>query len=259
MDLKPANIIIFESHDGIVGKWKICDFGISVFHAEQKGQRGEVVSIGDYFNKFRSIQRSPRRPPGAFQAPEIEFPAKLEIEDIEDTRSSDIWSLGAIFAEVLAYASGRSASVKKFRQLRKQQTSCRANPDDFFYTWVPPQDVRHTTYRDCELRTQVSDWLHGFGAEMPPSSPPAACLKCWATCVKNILEVQPEKRPNAATLDQWILSLQKHTTKSGKTQCIATFPTRLHSEAGSSASSLIDSIRSSISTPHDGTGTSNSS
>lgn len=261
MDLKPANIIIFESNDGIVGKWKLCDFGISVFYAEQKGQRGEVVSIGDYFNKFlKSTQRSPRRPPGAFQAPEVEFPARFDVEDVqEDPKSSDIWSFGAIFAEVLAYASGRSASVKNFRQRRTQHTSRRPTRDDFFYTWIPPKDVRHTTYNDCVLRSEVSDWLSEFDVEMPPSSPPGACLKCWATCVKSTLEVHPEKRPKAATLDQWILNLQKHTTKSGKTQCIATFPTRLYTEARSSVSSVNDSLYSSISTPYDGTCTSGSS
>ncbi|ROW10377.1 hypothetical protein VMCG_02143 [Cytospora schulzeri] len=261
MDLKPANIIIFESHDGIVGKWKLCDFGISVFYAEQKGQRGEVVSIGDYFNSFlESTQRSPRRPPGAFQAPEVEFPANLDMGDVgEGPGASDIWSFGAIFAEVLAYASGRSASVKKFRQLRKQRTPARSNPDDFFYTWKPPKNVRQTSYHDCVLRSEVADWLNEFDMEVSPSSPPAACLKCWATCVKSILEVHPEKRPRAATLDHWILSLQKHTTKSGKTPCIATFPTRLYAEARSSISSVNDSLHSSMSTPYDGTYTSSSS
>lgn len=260
MDLKPANIIIFESQLGIVGKWKLCDFGISVFYAEQKGQRGKVVSIGDYFNTFlKSTQRSPRRQPGTFQAPEVEFPARLDMEDVDgDPRASDIWSFGAIFAELLAYASGRSASVKEFRRLRTQKNPARPMRDDFFYTWVPSKDVTRESYHDCVLRSEVSGWLNEFDVDLPPSSPPAACLKCWATCVKSILEVHLEKRPTAATLDQWIFNLEKHTTERGKTPCIATFPTSLDAEARSSAPSVIDSLRSSISTPHDGTHTNSS-
>lgn len=148
--------------------------------------------------------------------------------------------------------------------MRTQRTSARPIPDDFFYTWIPPKDIppkdiSQTSYYDCVLRSEVSGWLNEFDTDRPPLSPPAACLKCWATCVKSVLEVHPEKRPRAATLDQWILNLQKHTTKSGKTQCITTFPTRLYAEARSSVSSLVGSLPSSTSTRNEGTRTSSSS
>ncbi|KUI73379.1 Cyclin-dependent kinase 7 [Cytospora mali] len=251
MDLKPANIIICQSSDGIVGKWKLCDFGISVFYAEQKGLRGKVGSIGDYFNKvLKTTQRSPRRPPGTFTAPEVEF---LASSDNDDPLSSDIWSFGAIFAEILAYSSGRSASVKRFRQMRTQKTCMRRYPDDFFYTWMP-ENIHHTSYSGYILRGEVSDWLDEFAVDIPPSSPPAACHKCWATCVKSILEAQPKKRPKAAELDHLIDSLYKHTADPRENTCITTFTNRLKADTAThSLSSAHESLGSIFSTPQDQT------
>ncbi|KAL2277163.1 hypothetical protein FJTKL_00174 [Diaporthe vaccinii] len=216
LDLKPSNILIFETsqRDEVVGNWKLCDFGISVFGAErlQGSPTVELGSAGDFFNRVENtIRTSPRRIPGSYQAPEIEHSDDRRNPDF-GARTSDIWSFGAIFAEVLAFAEGRASAVESFKQERRRQTTVHGDLwlNDFFYTTVP-ENMGETYTLPCILRREVSQWLNNFISEHEPvHHPPGVCLRCWAECVKSILEVNPRKRPSATTLYQWVGNLRTH-------------------------------------------------
>ncbi|KAL1853513.1 hypothetical protein Daus18300_011794 [Diaporthe australafricana] len=154
LDLKPSNILIFESsqNDEVVGNWKLCDFGISVFGAEHLHRGGsptvQLGSAGDFFMRLeKTIRTSPKRIPGVYQAPEIEHPHLTSGDDSNPelgARTSDIWSFGAIFAEVLAYAQGGASGVKIFAQTRTCPTDVQGVkfPNDFFYTPISEDERR---------------------------------------------------------------------------------------------------------------------
>lgn len=217
LDLKPSNILIFESNnrDDVVGNWKLCDFGISVFDAErlQGSPTVELGSAGDFFNRVENtIRTSPRRIPGSYQAPEIEHSDYRRNPDF-GARTSDIWSFGTIFAEVLAYASGGASGVESFKEERRLQTPVTGKLllNDFFYTTVP-EHMGENSMLPCVLRREVSQWLKTFISEHEPARhPPGVCLRCWAECVQRILEVNPRKRPSASTLYRWVADVRAHT------------------------------------------------
>lgn len=225
LDLKPSNILIFESsqNDEVVGNWKLCDFGISVFGAEHL-HRGasptvQLGSAGDFFMKLeKTIRTSPKRIPGVYQAPEIEHPHLTSGDDSNPelgARTSDIWSFGAIFAEVLAYARGGASGVKSFDQTRKCLTDVQGVKlqNDFFYTTISEDERRPSSILPFELRRQVSDWLERFVLDDQPRLVSSrACFRCWAECVKGIMEVDPRNRPSATTLNRWIADLRRHAS-----------------------------------------------
>lgn len=217
LDLKPSNVLIFESaqRDEVVGHWKLCDFGISVFGAEhlQGSPTVELGSAGDFFNKLeRTIRTSPRRIPGVYQAPEIEHSDDNSNPEY-GARTSDIWSFGAIFAEVLAYAHDGASGVERFDHKRKRRTTINGElvRNDFFYTTMPEHMRRPSSALPYILRREVFFWLEEFIFEHQPGHPSnGVCLSCWAECVKSILEVNPHNRPSAPMLSQWIADLHRH-------------------------------------------------
>lgn len=223
LDLKPSNILIFESsqRDEVVGSWKLSDFGISVFGAEhlQGSPTVQLGSAGDYFMKFAdTIRTSPKRIPGVYQAPEIEHPQPTSDDNSNPehgARTSDIWSFGAIFAEVLAYAHSGASGVTRFDKKRKCRTSINGElaVNDFFYTNTADHTRRpSSTGLPCIVRREVSFWLDEFNSEEQAEPPPAGvCLRCWADCVRSILEVNPHARPSAPTLSRWVTDLHRHS------------------------------------------------
>lgn len=240
MDLKPENILIFDEHPGIVGKWKLCDFGISVLQQGpspsayrdnnelNSSSTLRIGSVKDLYLKVmdRTIQTPARQRPATYQAPEVEHGVPPDQHDFASGgRSIDIWSYGTIFAEVLAYASGGSHGVQDFRQRRMAYTTVRGYPHEaghsyqnmFFYTSLTsrpeaqPEPLRPVP---CTLRHEVSVWLDSFKDQTAPSRMNEPCLRCWATCVKHILQVDPHKRPDAKLLLKGWIPLLTHSEKS---------------------------------------------
>ncbi|KAL4987702.1 ankyrin repeat-containing domain protein [Aspergillus falconensis] len=88
-DLKPANILVFKEAGMPVGKWKISDFGISVFSVPEARP-----SLGGTFSYM------PKRSfPGTYQSPEVFYGEEFG-------RNSDVWSLGCILVRILAFGMG---------------------------------------------------------------------------------------------------------------------------------------------------------
>lgn len=230
LDLKPANIIIFKPDygDNPVGEWKLCDFGISVFQAKQNDQDKQMISIGDFYKIHldtmdTTMKLRPQRFPGPYQAPEIEHNAsvwKNEHPTKHVGRSSDVWSFGAIFSEVLAYASGGSHCVKAFRKSRRRESPIQGDVilNDLFYTSSSDDEIGPSSTTSCITRREVTDWLDEFSNESQPepaSRVPRVCFRCWAVCIKSILKVHAEERPASGDLFEWISELQHHGNNPG--------------------------------------------
>ena len=119
MDLKPNNILVHHDKDSLVGRWVISDFGISVFK-ENTGEQSndtsvdesDVASVGDLYAQL-TLRTRAQRGLGPYQAPEVQPGGPRKVG-----RKSDIWSLGCMLCEVLAFALGRTLLVNQFREER---------------------------------------------------------------------------------------------------------------------------------------------
>ncbi|KAI4597536.1 hypothetical protein KJ359_004238 [Pestalotiopsis sp. 9143b] len=205
MDLKPDNIIIFEG--GKVGTWKICDFGISVVRKkpsagsqDQQSGQGDVVSLGDYYSK--SIETYPKRPASDFQPPEVRdtgsatSPAKVG-------RRIDIWSFGAILAEILAFCMDTDKGVPSFREQRRDRVFGYEN--GLFYS--PDTTASNSNYLsastvqepavDLQLRPQVRQWLDNISTSFSSQGP---WIAMWIECIQKTLVISFKMRPKAIVL-----------------------------------------------------------
>lgn len=255
LDLKPSNIIIFKPDNGLnnpVGKWKLCDFGISVFQAEQNGQTKGIISIGDFYLEVldKTMRTCPTRIPGVYQAPEVEHQTSLwngEHHKYNVGRSSDVWSFGAIFSEVLAYASGRSKCVEEFRKLRKCETPINGKmvPNDFFYTSLSDDMLDPSSTLKCITRPEVMDWLATFRDEQTPSPSPSVCFRCWAICIQNILKVSVAERPPTEDMTKWIEDLLAHGNTPGSPHIVFSF----HSVGAREVQDQIEDLSSTTQSP----------
>ncbi|KAI8629046.1 kinase-like protein [Xylariaceae sp. FL1651] len=224
MDLKPNNIIIFDGarEEDVVGTWKLCDFGISAFKESQEIEASEVVSVGDYHAQI-TMNTKARRDPGPYQAPEVwqvqetvDISPQAALQRGKVGRKSDIWSFGAIFAEVLTFALDRERGVEEFACRRRVRQHGTGYDTDYFYMrqtivtdtlMVPGQSQAFT----IQVTPQVFTWLDKLCAD---SSTPQRWANCWAECIRQILQVDPDKRPSARRLKKWVNHVYDHTFNS---------------------------------------------
>lgn len=232
MDLKPDNILIFEDHHHpVVGKWKLADFGISVIRGTTESPGPILASVKDLYIKVmdRTIQTMPRQTPATYQPPEVEWPIQGG-EDRKGGRAIDIWSFGAVFAEVLAYARHGTNGFKDFGESRTKNATVRGRAGEpsyrhrnaYFYTSKPDEIPEPSCPVPCVLRHEVKVWLDTIIGEVPHTKTNQPCLGCWAACVRAILQVDPIMRPDAETLTQvWIPRLRRSTKLSHSTFVVA--------------------------------------
>ncbi|ORY60025.1 kinase-like domain-containing protein [Pseudomassariella vexata] len=220
MDLKPNNVVIFDGGpDGeIVGMWKLCDFGISAFKEHPKThQDSSVISVGDYHAQV-TMKTKPRRDRGPYQAPEVwrfrdtsDISPQAASDQGRVGRKSDIWSFGSIFTEVLTFSLQRDAGVKRFAKYR---LSGRYQKDDYFYSSISPDalyDPSQQPLHSYQVKPQVLDWLNELCMH---SSTTQRWAECWALCIRRILEVDPNKRPDAQTLVSYVRHVRAHVLHS---------------------------------------------
>jgi serine/threonine protein kinase len=222
MDLKPDNILLFDG--GPVGMWKLCDFGISAFKASED-EEDTATSVGDLYYSLTTMKMVPKRGGGTYQAPEvfeIQHNARSRNSD-EDRRrvgrKGDIWSFGAIFAELLAFSLRRDEYVTQFRKSRLD--GCKNPPntprDDFFFdhgsaaaSQVQGRLMPELPQVEFRVRPGVGYWLRKIAKE---ASSPRRFIDCWAEVVLQILEVDIGQRPDSARLVQMVDHVLRHMTR----------------------------------------------
>ncbi len=221
MDLKPDNILIYDAGKGKpVGRWKICDFGISALREDEEEEAAMSGSIGDLYS-LATLRVRPKRTEATYQPPEVAKLSMLPTPTAKDRRrigrKGDIWSFGAIFAEVLSFAMKRDTYVKEFRQMRVN--GCHeAEKNDYFYSPVEPQSpdhllpTAHTTSatQEYQLRPAVAAWLKRVAHE---ASSPRRSIDCWAEVVVQILKVKVDERPTSSRLVKMVEHVYQHTLR----------------------------------------------
>ena len=190
MDLKPDNILIFPG--GRVGTWKLSDFGISAFKSRVKAVKDLATPAGTPMNRQ-----------GAHFAPEL---SPYYGGPIPDTKS-DCWSFGCIFAEVLAFASGRKKAVQEFRQHRRE------DGNDWFYkvlenrrgidnsaealAWAPRQFI---------LKSKILPWIQSIG---PLPGIEEWKVKEYGELIRRMLMPNFDKRFSSAEIYNFLDHMQR--------------------------------------------------
>ncbi|KAJ9615176.1 hypothetical protein H2200_001250 [Cladophialophora chaetospira] len=177
MDLKPNNVLVYfgKYSNDPVGRWKVADFGLSVFH--------QLPSM-----KSGASQTNVKRHKGAFQPPEVDADWSHEQGRPQGVnQKGDIWSLGGILCTILAYVLGGSQSVKGLNHARLYISVGDGN--DFFY-WIDPET------RKPQLKKGIVSWLETVADE-----PGADVWICGMLHLVNwCLQVQAKDRPLAGEL-----------------------------------------------------------
>lgn len=168
-DLKPDNVLLMD------GKFILSDFGLSTF-------KDHAATSDSYFRVGQSYYFAP------------------ECEDCENdfqlnhiARSSDIWSLGCIFLEMLVYMARGAAGVANFTKDRKVTFGGYFVTSTFHHGKLPNAAVQDSI---LQMRQTVSD----------------DGLFLLVELADNMLSIRPQERPNAqSTLETIRQVAVKHT------------------------------------------------
>jgi serine/threonine protein kinase len=206
MDLKPANILITKSQarDARVGHWMISDFGISAFKEDQELQSPKFATIRDY---YITMKEQPQRGEGTYQAPEVcdpmAFPHTHWLDQVVVGtgsqgvvgRKSDIWSFGCILSEILTFSLGQSVLIKEFQKTRKSWNISKF--DDLFHLKTRKELLHPNQHNEYEIRPGVTEWHDRLCKDFPDER---SWIMSCVILIRNILIVDPSKRPNAKSL-----------------------------------------------------------
>ena len=188
-DLKPANILVVRYPNTPVGRWKITDFGISrLKEVEEKADENPTCSYY-HIPSVRSSLTVPRRPAGAFQAPEVESQGEKVVGP-----KSDIWGLGCILSLVFAYCLGGAETVKRFEKARLRRSTGQSpnisymdGPDDYFYR-----------NGGSELNEEAILWLRRlYDTNKQENNWAVECT----SIICSILKIIPKERPTAKKVE----------------------------------------------------------
>jgi serine/threonine protein kinase len=166
--IKPSNILCQS------GRFVLSDFGLSKLRQESDGSRS-LFKQGE----------------GCYIAPECE-PSDQDFKRGQIGRASDIWSLGCVLSEILAYLSagpgGSPDEVTKFYEERKIKLG---------------PFICHHFHGNNEVNPAVTKFLDKFATE--PSS--TESLRSLALIIKEILQCDPEARPKARVVTRRLFHL----------------------------------------------------
>ncbi|KAF5548340.1 serine threonine kinase [Fusarium phyllophilum] len=110
-DIKPSNILIYEDPSGAGISLKLTDFGLSVDLS-----RARTWEQGSRARQSAWLYDSPEVRKVSPMAGLTEPSARISIPSSSDLMANDIWKLGCVFTEMLAYlVGGGSSGVEAFR------------------------------------------------------------------------------------------------------------------------------------------------
>jgi serine/threonine protein kinase len=169
-DLKPANILLFESGNGDHGPiWKIGDFGSGAV------KYTHLSEVPEFFNRKASTGDP------TYSAPEYLVSGKV-------SRPKDIWSLGCIFVEVLVwFLVSEKDAVAQFERSRRVSAYGEQSQKGIYWT---QQDGKPL------LNQAVADQLEALQRKAGES----VFFTRTLTCVRRMLHVDPIQRPSAGQL-----------------------------------------------------------
>ena len=154
-DLKPSNILVED--DSLL----LADFGLSTLKDSSRSA-----------TTFKQVNQY-------YSAPECH---ELETKEPKIIgRSSDIWSLGCIFAELATYMKLGPEGVDDFREAR---SLVRDHVKVFRFYWSPTEE-----------HPEVGKWLQQMAIDAAPS------FRNLIKLVLSMLLIAPEERPDAALVE----------------------------------------------------------
>ncbi|KAF5699322.1 serine threonine kinase [Fusarium mundagurra] len=110
-DIKPSNILIYDDPSGKGLSLKLTDFGLSVDLS-----RARIWEQGSGARQLAWLYDSPEARNASPMTGSTEPSARIKIPSSSDLIANDIWKLGCVFTELLAYlVGGGSTSVEEFR------------------------------------------------------------------------------------------------------------------------------------------------
>ncbi|KAK3304898.1 kinase-like domain-containing protein [Chaetomium strumarium] len=144
-DIKPENILLFRDHENSkdLGRLVLADFGLSRFHSE---------ITKTYFTYKDIVSTVTYRPP------------ECDMEERHVSRSFDIWSLGCVLLEFVAWYLGGWNLVTEFVTCRQTFNPLYPNwlVDDFFEIVRQERSSPGTVFVrvKCEVQNFVDNTLH---------------------------------------------------------------------------------------------------
>lgn len=229
MDLKPDNILIDSVDGGVpssVGTWLLTDFGVSAIKKSSTTEHRPVLSIFEVYktlqisnSKDATIGTYPRRPPGAYQPPEAEHfdptTSQAAISPVKVIgRKGDVWSFGAIFAEVVAFSVGRQRAVEDFRAYRVSTK----RKNDYFYgsEKIQSDNLGGKSKTHHKPRPELFQWLRGLPTRTTTSIPDNV-IECSVRIIERTLVIDSTHRVDAAELVRLMGHLETLLVPSGST------------------------------------------
>ncbi|KAE8145028.1 hypothetical protein BDV25DRAFT_165533 [Aspergillus avenaceus] len=184
MDLKPSNILVFlgTAPELKVGKWKISDFGISIFQTRERADQ-TATTVTEFVDTLTQRQE-PRLAMGPYQPP-----------DGGASPLSDVWSLGCILTRILAFGLGGVDEMKRLDQLRStEHDGISPYVDDYFHRGAP-----------AELNPHIKNWLTDLPCHYEYN---ASFLNECKSIVASMLALKRDDRPPAKAVKARLLSLE---------------------------------------------------
>jgi serine/threonine protein kinase len=182
MDLKPANILVYEEPNPLrphgVGTWKITDFGHSIIERPERRDSLEGFPQDPVTETITHL----RQMEGTYQAPEVCAGGI--------SRRSDVWSFGCILVRVFAFALDGIEGLHRLDRLRQMaEDSDRPYDDDYFARGNPPV-----------LNPHIENWIrslpHRRGAHRRDGYNDEFLNGC-ARLLSSTLKIDKNARPEA--------------------------------------------------------------
>ncbi|KAI9376360.1 kinase-like domain-containing protein [Aspergillus egyptiacus] len=174
MDLKPANILVFERQgESGVGIWKISDFGISITATPETRSRQPDQT-------FCILE--PFKISGTYQSPEAASGTNIG-------RKTDVWSLGCILVRLVAYGLGGTELQELDTRRALKDDESGEYEHDYFYRDNPSRRNPH-----------IEAWLERLEGKANDQLPLAACTR-FRELLLQMLQVKPDDRLSAKEVE----------------------------------------------------------